>query len=337
MKVELITTFQSIMIALIVLLVAATVFLIYLGFLRICKNLFNITFRRPEPMPAVDRSPTSIDQSTVFGKGRNWFYTNRNEYLNVRIQSFDNAKMSGYYRPSADRSTRFAVILLHDYNEHPSEMAAYARLMMKQMQCHILIPHMRAHAMSGGKYCTYGLYESVDLMRWIEFLKMQVGPDCRIFVVGRGMGAATALLAAEQEGFSSNVAGILADSTFDSLQNLLEFTWKPKYKALTKFTFNTVNKICMKNLNVDITKCDPLFNADLIRVPVLFFGAGNDSVNPPNSVRAVYDDIRTPKHLVMVDKCEHDMCYDRAPAAYERETRQFVEKCVVRLVSTGKM
>ena len=72
-------------------------------------------------------------------------------------------------------------------------------------------------------------------------------------------------------------------------------------------------------------------------LPVLFFGAGDDSVNPVNSVRAVYDDIRTPKHLVMVDKCEHNMCYDRAPAAYERETRQFVEKCVVRLVSTGKM
>lgn len=337
MRMQLITTFQSVLIALIVLLCAAVGFLIYLGFLKLCKRIFGEFFRRPRPMPQIDRSPSEIDQSTVFGRGRNWFYSTRNEYLNVRIQSFDNAKLSGYYRPSADRSARFAVILLHDYDEHPSEMAAYARLMMKQMQCHILITHLRAHCMSGGKYFTYGLYESVDLMKWIDFLKKQIGPDCRIFIVGRGVGASAALLAAEQEGFSSNVAGILADSPFDSLHNLLEGRLKKKFGFLTHWVLGTVNRIALKNLGTGIDMCDPLGGANQIRVPVLFFGGADDDVNPSGSVRAVYDDIRTPKHLVMIDKCGHDMCYDRAPAAYEREVRQFVEKCVVRLVSTGKM
>lgn len=332
-----ISSHLSILISLLILFLALLAGGLYFAYLTWCKNIFLRVFKRPAPMPQVDRSPKTIDQSTVFGKGRNWFYSTRNEYLNVRIQSFDKTKLSGYFRPSADRSSRFAVILLHGYNEHPSEMAAYAKLMMKQMQCHILIPHMRAHAMSGGKYCTYGLYESVDLGRWIDFIKAQVGNDCRIFIVGRSMGADTALMAAAQEGFSSNVAGIIADCPFDSLNHLLMLKGKEKYRINMKLPLKTVNKIAMKNLNCEIDRCDAVANANLIRVPVLFFGAGSDKVVPENSARAIYDDIRTPKHLVMVDNCEHCMCYDRSPAAFEREVRKFVEQCVVRMISIGKM
>ncbi|MCQ2529089.1 MAG: alpha/beta fold hydrolase [Saccharofermentans sp.] len=332
-----ISSHLSILITLLILVVALLGGALYFAYLTWCKKLFLKIFKRPQPMPRIDRSPREIDQSTVFGKGKNWFYSTRNEYINVRIQSFDKTKLSGYFRPSSDRSSRFAVILLHGYNEHPSEMAAYAKLMMKQMQCHILIPHMRAHCMSGGKYCTYGLYESVDLLKWIDFVKAQVGDDCRIFLVGRCMGADAALLAAAQEGFSPNVAGIIADCPFDSLYNVLMEKGKLKYKINMKFPLKTINKIASKNLGCEIEPCDAVQNAKLIRVPVLFFGAGSDTVVPEHSAKRIYDDIRTPKHLVMVDNCQHLMCYDRSPAAFEREVRKFVEQCVVRMISIGKM
>lgn len=327
----------SILISLLILFVALLCGALYFAYLTWCKKLFVKIFARPKPMPQVDRSPTDIDQSTVFGKGKNWFYSTRNEYINVRIQSFDKAKLSGYYRPSADRSSRFAVILLHGYDEHPSEMAAYAKLMMKQMQCHVLIPHMRAHSMSGGKHCTFGLYESVDLNRWVDFVRSQIGDDCRIFIVGRGMGADTALMAAAQEGFSSNVAGIIADCPYSSLSQMIMDHGKRKYKVNMKFPLKTLNKIMLKNLSCDIDRCDAVVNANLIRIPVLVFGAGSDTVVPENSARNIYDDIRTPKHLIMVDNCAHGMCYDRSPAAYEREVRKFVEQCVVRMISIGKL
>ncbi len=328
------TTTVTILVCVLVLLLGA---LLYLGYLRFTKKLFTTIFKRPEPMPKVDRSPSKIDQSTIFGRGRNWFYTNRNEYLNVRIDSFDKVKLSGYFRPSHDRTTKFAVLCLHGYNEHPSEMSAYARLMMKQIECHVLVAHQRAHAMSGGKYTTYGVYESVDITKWIDFLKMQVGNDVKIFIVGRSMGAVAALLAAAQPDFSNNVAGIIADCPYDKLENVLTEAAKRRYNNEMKFPLTTVDKIVHKNLGFHISSCDASVNADHIRVPVLIFAAGDDTIAPPEGARHIYDNIRVPKRLVMVDHSKHCMCYNDTPAIYEKEVRKFVEECVFRLVSQGKM
>ena len=314
---------------------AGALFLAYIGY---CRKLYARIFRRRKPVPKVDRSPSSIEQETIFGRGMNWFYSNRNEYLNVRIDSFDKTKLSGYYRPSSDRECRSAVILLHGYDEHPAQMAAYAKLMMRQIQCHVLITHMRAHRMSGGKYCTFGLYESVDLMRWIEFIKRQAGADIRIFIVGRSMGAVTALLASQQQDFPENVAGIIADCPYESLDRVLRDISAKSHPHLNMTPFlHTVNRFVNKNLGFDMDRCDCVENVGRTKCPVLFFAGGRDDICGPDGVRHIYDNVRTPKRLVVVDHAEHLMCYDRATAVYEREVRKFIENCVVRLVSRGKM
>lgn len=323
----------TLVVVLVILLIALGAF----AYLQWCKKLFVRIFGRPNPMPRVDRSPKEIDQSTIYGRGRNWFYTNRNEYINVRIDSFDKTKLSGYFRPAADRSAKFAVIFLHGWNEHPSEMAAYARLMMRQIECHVLIAHQRAHGMSGGKYCTFGVYESVDLLRWMDFIKQQVGHDCKIFVVGRSTGAVTALLSAQQQEFPSDVAGIIADCPFDTLEKVLLNQSRKRYNFEFKLPIKTVDTILNKKFGFGMDRCDAAIHAGRIRVPVLVFQAGDDNVAPPEGARRIYDNIKTPKRLVAVDHAQHIMCYEKAPAVYEREVRKFVEQCVVRLVSRGQM
>ncbi len=311
--------------------------LIVLGYVSFCSKAFRAVFGRKEPIPKVDRSPVKIDQNTVFGRGKNWFYTTRGEYLNVRIDSFDGTKLSGYFRPAADRSSRFAIILMHAYDEHPTECAAYARLMMHQIKCHVLIAHERAHQMSGGKYCTYGIYESVDLMRWIGFIKRQVGEDARIFIVGRGIGATAALLAAAQSDFPSDVAGIIADSPLADLESYVGYRVKQKYGMNLPMVVNTLNKRFTEKLNAGFVAGDVVRAAPKIRVPVLLFSGADDDVTTPESIRAIYDDLRCQKRMLAVDRASHLMAYDKAPARIEREVRTFIEHCVVRLVSIGKM
>ena len=327
----------TVMIILIVLLVILVIALLFFMYQSAVSRLFREIFGRKHPVPRVDRSPVKINQKTVFGRGKNWFYTTRGEYLNVRIDSFDGTKLSGYFRPSADRSTRFAVILLHAYDEHPTETAAFARLMMRQMECHVLITHMRAHQMSGGKYCTYGIYESVDLMRWIDFVKRQVGEDARIFIVGRGIGATAALLASEQQEFPTEVAGIIADSPLTDLRDYVSSYVKNKWGVNPSVVINSLDKRFTDKLNTGFDSCDVVRYAARIRVPVLIFSGADDDVTTPDDIRAVYDNLRSQKRMLTVDRASHLMAYDRAPASIEREVRSFVERCVVRLVSIGKM
>lgn len=324
----------TILVILAILFVIAAVFLAYI---RITNNLFYKVFKRPHEMPAVDRSPLEIDQSTVFGKGKNWFYTNRLEFFNVRVNAYDGTKLAGYYRPSFDRDCRNVLILLHGYNEHPSEMSAYARLFMSKIQCNVLMVHERAHCMSGGKFVTYGLRESVDLSTWIEFAKKQAGDDARIFIMGRSMGGFTALLAAEQSDFSENVAGIIADSPYDTLENTLVRSGRRRFKIDTSFFLRRIKRIALARLKLDISLCDCVTHADRIRVPVLLFHGESDVVAPPDCSRKIYERLRSPKRMVIVENTPHIMSYNNAPVLYEKEVAQFIENCVIRLVKNGRM
>ncbi|MBO4635647.1 MAG: alpha/beta fold hydrolase [Clostridiales bacterium] len=325
-------------VVIVILLIVAAVLACAFLYINISRKLFRKIFVRPHPVSRVDRSPEKIDQSTIFGRGKNWFYTTRNEYINVRIDSFDKTKLSGYFRPSSDRSTRSAVIFLHGYNEHPSECAAYAKLMMKQIQCHVLITHMRGHGVSGGKYCTYGVYESVDLMRWIDFIRRQTGKDTRIYIYGRCMGAVSALLAAATDELRGNIAGIIADSPYDTFEtgavNFMSIV-KPHLKL--QLFMPMLNRMAKSKFGFDMSMCDCAINAEKIRVPVLFFSGGNDKICPPDVVRSIYDEVTSPKRLVVIDHADHLMGYDKAPSVYEKEVRHFVEKCVERLILMGKL
>ena len=327
-------TLVAIIIILAVLVLGAGLYLFM--FFRITEKMYHKVFDRRKPVPAVDRSPMKIDQSTIFGRGLAWFYSNRLEFLNVRIKSFDGTPLCGYYRPSADRSTRNCVILVHGYNEHPANMACYAKLLMSKLQCHVLIIHQRAHHMSGGKICTYGLYESVDLDHWIKFMKQRAGGGARIYLMGRSMGAVTCLLAAAQKTIDPNVCGVIADCPWDSLTNALTISSEKKFKFGTAAYLKRIRQLALKRLDFDIERCDCAANAHKIKVPVLLFQCGEDNICPPKMQVRVFDALRCQKRMVMVQQAQHMEGYDKATAMYEREVARFLEACVVRLVKSGE-
>lgn len=333
LKVNMLAIYIILAVLIILLLLGCLVIL----YIAIGNKLFVRIFKRPEPMPAVDRSPSEIDQSNVVGRGRNWFYTNRMEYLNVRVDAFDGTKLAGYYRPAWDRSVRNVLILTHGYNEHPSLCAAYAKLFMSKIECHVIIAHERAHGMSGGKFCSYGLYESMDVNSWIEYARNQIGDDCRIFIHGRCMGGVAALLAAEQADFSSNVAGIIVDSTYDNFEDPLLALGKRRYKINISFLMKWIKRCANLRLNIDIDQCEVTRNASKIRVPVLMFHGASDHIVDPQSSRRIYDNLRCQKRMVIIDDADHLDSYNKGPVVYEKEVETFIEKCVIRLVQQGRM
>ncbi|MBP5654207.1 MAG: acetylxylan esterase [Clostridiales bacterium] len=324
----------AIVAAVVAVLIAGVILLIYK---TTVTSIVDKVFLRPRPRPQVDRSPKKIERDTVIGRGRNWFYANRMQFLNVGVTSFDGTHLAGYYRPSAERGCNNAVILIHGYDEHPSKMAAYARLIMKQMQCSILIIHQRAHLMSEGDIFTYGLMESCDLDAWFDFLKKRMGQDCHIYIMGRSTGALTALLAAQQQGFSENVAGIIADSPGETLTDLVvSWTMAKKKRDITRY-MSGVRRLTEKRYGFDIERCDCSVHAGRIKVPVLIFQGGDDDITKPLNTRHIFDNLRCEKRMVVIDNAGHIQCYDKAPSLYENEMRKFIETCMVRLVKIGKL
>ena len=324
----------AVLIVLLTVLIVGGLLVLYMSY---TDKIFKKVFRRPKPLPQVDRSPKKIDRSTITGRGKNWFYTFHNEWLGVRTTSFDGCQLSGYYRPSSDRSCRNMVILVHGYDESPAEMAAYARLMMRKVQCHCLITHMRGHGMSGGKNFTWGLMESVDLDAWFAFTRRRLGNNCRIYLVSRGAGATACLLAAQQREFDRCVCGIIADSPMASLNAFLRTTLPGSTKMSPEWIIGRIRNLAKRDFGFDINRCDAAAHAGSIKVPVLIFQGGEDDITRPTDTREIYDNLRCRKRMVIVNNAKHLDCYEKSQAMYEREVQKFIESCIVRLVKIGRL
>ena len=308
-----------VIVGLLLLMFGILAILIYSYAVRIAYRFFE----RPQPKPAYDKSPLSIDQSTIFGRGQNWFYSNRMNVLDWQMTAFDGIKLYAYFIPAAKKKTKEVVILVHGYNDMPSVMAAYAQLHLEKRDCHILIPHLRAHGMSDGKFVGYGLFDSQDLVMWMQYLETRLGDDIRIILHGRSMGAAAVLMAAGSGIAPESLIGVIADSSFDTLDNQMSFLMQRNYKFQFRPFINLVQKVALKRFGFPVEKATPVKVAARIDVPVLIFHGTDDHLVPPEMGDNIYNNIRAPKRICLIEGAAHVMGYDAAPEKYSAEIDKF--------------
>jgi alpha/beta superfamily hydrolase len=89
---------------------------------------------------------------------------------------------------------------------------------LHKMGGNVLSFDFRAHGTSEGHMVTIGVEEAWDLRQAVSYVHHSLDPASSIVLLGYSMGASTAILAAEQD---QSVAGVIADSPYDSLERYL--------------------------------------------------------------------------------------------------------------------
>jgi fermentation-respiration switch protein FrsA (DUF1100 family) len=312
-----------ILLAVVVVLILVIVFFVVIYIIGL--RAFHHIFDRPFPRPVVDRSPQKIDQSNTYGKGRNWFYTNRMDFLDITITAYDGVKLSAYYRPAERKDSKQLVILLHGWRDHPSVMGTFAQLYLQKTDCHVLILHMRAHGMSTGRYIGYGLSDSQDLISWIQYMRKILPKPLRIVCHGWSMGAATVLLAAGSGRMPKEVKCIIADSSYSSLISQVAGMMRQKYHFAPGFLLREISRITRKHVGFGMEKISPVSKAGKIKIPVLLVHGADDSFVPPSNSDEIFQRIHSRKRLLYIEGADHVMAYDVASATYSNEIDRLLE------------
>ena len=145
---------------------------------------------------------------------------------NWEITSHDGLSLKGIYYPGTSNKT---MIWIHGYTSHAERESAFPGLFYHCLGFNVLIPYLRAHGPSQGKYISFGPMEMKDIQLWINQVN-QRHPDGQIMLHGLSMGGGIALDLATVE--LKNVKCILADAPSYSVP---EF-----FKGITKYN-------CKKN------------------------------------------------------------------------------------------
>src|SRR5690242_1530547 len=133
---------------------------------------------------------------------------------NVEINAKDGVVLKAWYARPRKANGR-DILMLHGVAENREGVAGFAAPFLDHGYG-VLLPDSRAHGESGGTLATYGLRESDDVHRWVDWLYAGRQSKC-VYGFGESMGAALVLDSLSVE---DRFCAIVAESPFSSFRSV---------------------------------------------------------------------------------------------------------------------
>jgi hypothetical protein len=251
---------------------------------RYKKNLFIIP----------DKVKKQMNENKV--KGEKWL--NKTVYSEVKITSLG-AKLGALQFRT--RSHKW-VILLHGYTGGKEELLHLAKWYYEQGY-NVLLPDLRAHGISQGKYFGMGYLDRKDILHWIKYI-VSKDETAKIVLHGHSMGAATALFTAGEN--SSHLVGCISDSAYTSVYKVFQLQIKALFKLPGHALLGTVNLLFgLRKGGYYINGGNVVKYTSEIKVPVLFMHGTKDDLLPVSMCDELYDACNSKKEKVILENSGH--------------------------------
>lgn len=187
--------------ALLVLILAVGGYL----FFTACKRWKGIPWLEPEEVLKTNFAPhvESIQNTSK------WLEENNAQDLWLTAQ--DGVTLHGLW-VSAEKPIG-TILCCHGY--HSTYLVDFGMCLRfyHNMGLNLLIPEQRCHGKSGGKYTTFGVKESGDMLQWLAYHNEELYQG-DVVLTGMSMGASTVMFMADS--LPGNVKGLIADCGFTS-------------------------------------------------------------------------------------------------------------------------
>ena len=282
--------------------------------------------KNPNPVPAADRlvegTPMwDLQIANIEKLGREaaeWDDPSAHETWEQT--SFDGNTLYAHFFKNGNSKTY--LLFCHGYSDAPARFYNYTHVLYS-WGMNVLMPVMRGHAPSGGKFVGMGWYDSRDILGWVNMI-VDKEPDAEIALVGVSMGGASVMMASGLD-LPSNVKCIVEDSGFSSVYDEFCYQIKHSYR-LPAIPFipaaSIVNKILAGWSYSEANTAVRLANA---KVPMLFIHGMKD-VKVPGSM--LEDNVQAYKgphsEVLKFEDTGHIKAYFTYPEIYFPKVEEFI-------------
>jgi esterase/lipase len=233
------------------------------------------------------------------------------------ITSHDGLKLQAVFYPGTTNKT---MIWIHGYTSHAERESAFPGLFYHSMGYNVLIPYLRAHGPSEGKYVSFGPMESLDIQRWIDKVNDRVPGS--ILLHGLSMGGGIALDLACME--LNNVKCILSDapsySIPDFFSGVAHFQSKKNPGKLRDCLYQRFNRV----FSVNIEDYDRRETVRVCKYP-LMVTAGSEE-NMEEVLELFKERNPQPTTVLILPGCNHGNGMYKQTELYKNAIREFVER-----------
>lgn len=238
-------------------------------------------------------------------------------YMVTYLQTSDGLKLEAWeFKQPMARGT---VALFHGHGSKKSGLLAEAKG-FTMLGYNTLLLDFRAHGSSDGNTCTIGFYEAEDVKLAYDHLAAR--GEKNIILFGASMGAATITKAIDQ--YALKPAKIILDMPFASLSDAvtgrLKIMHLPPQPLGTMLTFwgGVTQGFWAFNHN-------PYEYAQAIQCPVLLQRGKNDVRVTQAETDKIFDNIRSPKKMVIYNNSGHESLCKKEPEKWLNEVTSFLQ------------
>ncbi len=285
---------------------------------------------RRKEMPWLDEEKLN---KTRYGKYSKYIriadtYLREHNATDVSIQSRDGLKLAGTWL-AAD-NPKGTIILAHGYRSCKLIEFSMVLEFYHNYGLNILLPDQRSHGKSEGKIITFGVKESDDITRWIDWHNTNYG-EIPVILSGLSMGASTVLFLADAD-LPKNVKGIIADCGFTSPWEIISCVFK-SITHLPPLPSLWVAEWCARVFGrFSLRQKDTRRILSHSRLPVLMVHGTEDSFVPCEMTRQGYAACTGEKQVLLVEGADHGLSFLVDGDRYKETVLAFLDKNLERAV-----
>lgn len=251
-------------------------------------------------------------------------FLKENASQELQIETDDGLKLYGVWIPA--ENPKGTILLAHGYRSCKMVDFSLAFEMYHAMGMNILVPDQRAHGKSEGKYITFGVKESQDMLAWVNCHNQTFG-NFPLILSGLSMGASTMLYLADAD-LPENVKGIIADCGFTSPKEIIKSVFHRVVHLPAVPTLWAADLFARIFAGFGLAEKDTRKTLQNSKVPVLLVHGIDDGFVPCEMTRQAYAACKEPKELLLVDGADHGVSFLVDQVRYIDVVTAFLEKYI---------
>lgn len=238
------------------------------------------------------------------------------------IKANDGVRLYAAFVPA--EKPRGTIILAHGYRSSKLVDFGIVFQFYHEMGLNILVPDQRAHGMSRGRFITFGVKESKDMLCWIDYHNRLFGMQ-PLFLSGLSMGASTMLYLADKD-LPDNVRGIIADCGFTSPKEIISSVYQRVIHLPAAPTMWVADLFARLIAGFSLREEDTRIALKSSKIPVIMVHGTDDGFVPCDMTKQGYAACTGEKQLFLVEGADHGVSFLVQPEQYRRLVTDFINK-----------
>lgn len=251
-------------------------------------------------------------------------WTNNQTFETLKMDSYDDLELQGYYLPAKEESNKI-VVFAHGYLGGAKDMGFYGEYYHEELGFNVFTPDFRGHGESEGDYYGFGWHDRLDIIDWLELLIEKEGEDVEIVLHGLSMGA-SAILMASGEKLPNQVKLLVADSPYTSVYDMFAYQMKRMYKLPDKPILPTLNLVTKLRADYLLTEASTIEQVKKATKPILYIHGTEDNFVPTHMALKLSDETASDYEVLTIDNARHGESYIVEKEIYQTKLNENIEK-----------